>query len=361
MATDNVVLEHITQGWRLFFWLTDDFAIAKESEDERYRIEEIIPGGSRQTRIYFLYDKIQAKSLALKLCYDKRPQPEHAIISTIDRLAPGTVAKIHDIRSFNSGYNMILMDKGLPVKKVLENITMRQDGRVSIIVKELFCGMVKALGAVHNAGYYHKDVRLENFTVFCENGELIPRLIDFGLASARTERELIINNQEFIRPPEFVFLSRYTTSEDIAYEANHDIFALCLSLLMLLELAPSVSLTDELETELKRMYEQERYHSTVWPARDLLRLAPWYQCIRLVHYLGLPPKSLTYFHDSPMGRFLASKYRFSNLGYLHGQEIAEKLKHEPKLLDMLRQCLNWSKTKRVQNCEQLFELHLSHL
>jgi hypothetical protein len=62
-----------------------------------------------------------------------------------------------------------------------------------------------------------------------------------------------------------------------------------------------------------------------------------------------------------MGRFVARKYEFFNLDYLHEELLAEKLSDEPVLLALLKHCLEWDKTKRVQSCDQVFELYLDRL
>lgn len=356
-------LSEVTQDWRLFFWLTRDFHVAHNVESERYRIVEIVPGGNDESCVFFVYDKLRSQTLALKVCRDERKLTEDTIIYHLSCAAPNAVVKIYAVQAapLSSRYRLILMEKGISVKAALENSTLLTAGRLNPIVKRLFCQMAAAVRAVHALGYYHKDLRMENFTCFLEDGELVPRLIDFGLATTITDREWTVNNQEFIRPPEFIYLSSRTPVQQVIYQANHDIYALCMAFMDLLDLRPDFFLTRELQAHICGLYKAELDNCPTMAVRDLLCLAPWQQCIRLIFFFGIPPKNISMFHESPVGRFVARKYELFNLDYLHNGVLTEQLSGEPVLLEMFKHCLDWDNAKRVSSCEQLFELYLDRL
>jgi serine/threonine protein kinase len=356
-------LEKVTGTWRLFYWLTEDFKLATSVAAERYRIMEIVPGGSKNSCVYFLFDKIRERNLALKVCKDDRPLSEDAIIHRVSTAIPSAAVTVHCVTSEPAFpiYRYILMDKGQPMSMALENVPMLLDGYLNPTMKTLLCDMFKAVQAVHSLGYYHKDLRIANFTAFTENGKLVPKLIDFGLSAARDDHEWSINNQEHIRPPDFVFLDRFTPVERVYYEANHDIYALCMSFMELLGLQPIFFITPEVQQEIKTMLQAEFKHCKTLLVRELIGLYPWHQSIRLIFLFGIPPKSCAAFHESPVGQYLQQKYRYFSLNYLNGEVLAERLRHESVLLKMLKHCLDWDKCKRVQSCEQLFELYLNDL
>jgi serine/threonine protein kinase len=356
-------LEEITGTWRLFYWLTEDLKLATSVAAERYRIMEIVPGGSKHSCIYFLFDKVESRNLALKVCKDDRALSEDLIIHRVSSALPGAVVTVHCVANEPTFpiYRLILMDKGQPMKTALHSVSMLIDGYFNPTMKTLLCDMFKAVQAVHSLGYYHKDLRIENFTAFNENGKLVPKLIDFGLATAKGDHEWSINNQECIRPPEFVFLNRSTPAEAVFYEANHDIYALCMAFMELLGLQPNFFLSHEVQHEINIMLQEEFKHCQTLVVRELIGLHPWYQSIRLIFFFGIPPKSFLAFHESPVGRYLQQKYRFFNLNYLNGEVLAEQLRHESMFLKMMKHSLDWDKSKRVQSCEQLFELYLNDL
>jgi serine/threonine protein kinase len=68
---------------------------------------------------------------------------------------------------------------------------------------EIFQQCVQAIAAIHAAGIYHRDLKLENFMiVFDESGKPLIKLIDFGLSDINGQIRQICSGSTFWMAPE---------------------------------------------------------------------------------------------------------------------------------------------------------------
>lgn len=354
-------LDKVTKKWRLFYKLTADFVVTADDIEARYLITEIVRSRNEESAIYFLADLDTEHRLALKVFKDRRTLKEDNVIKDIASREPNAVIKVHRTYWVPEAprYRFILMDRGIPFRNFLLTLERTNDGAINPKLKEFIRGMASAVRAVHRQGYHHRDLRLDNFVICHENGQDIPKLIDFGLSLPSGCTGNSVNNQELVRPPEFVYLHRATPVEQVIYRDYHDIYALCLTFMELLQLGPVIYMPRNGEHELLKLYRAECDACRSEEVLDVLRLTPWYQAARLIFFCGIPPKSYRAFHDCPMGRYLSAKYRdFQELDYVHSEIMTKTLSKEPVFISMLRHALQWEPQARISDCNLLFELYL---
>lgn len=357
-------LEKVTRNWRLFYKLTADFCVTADDIEARYLIASVVRGDNSESSVYFLTDLDTNANLALKVFKDRRNLKEDVVMEDIFTREPSAVVKVHRIYWQPSlpRYRFILMERGIPLKNFITTLQKTNEGRINPLLKRLICAMATATWAVHRAGYHHRDLRLENFVIVREGDRDVPKLIDFGLALPVTFTDHSVNNVVHIRPPEFVYLHRTTPAEQVIYKNHHDIYALSLTFMELLDLRPNFYFPRNAELELRKLYKAEYYACRLDQVYDVLKLEPWPQAIRLIFYAGLPPKTYRPFHSCPMGKYLVQKYReFEQLDYLHSEALAGLLSQEPVFLAMLKHTLCWEPQDRVDDCGQLFGLYLDRL
>lgn len=56
-------------------------------------------------------------------------------------------------------------------------------------MRGVFLQMAKTMSWLHDRGYFHRDVSLENFLVVCEDDEVTIKMIDYGLMESRDDEE----------------------------------------------------------------------------------------------------------------------------------------------------------------------------
>ena len=357
-------LDKVTQNWRLFYKLTADFLVTADDIEACYLITQIIRSENPESCVYFLARLIDNRLLALKVFKDRRDLKEDTVITEIFEREPSAVVTLHQTfyRPELPRYRFILMDRGIPLKQFILTLPKIADGRIHPKIRELLRGMAAAARAVHRAGYHHRDLRAENFVVVNEEGQDLPKLIDFGLALPKSFTDHSINNYEWIRSPEFVYLNRDSPEEQVIYQDHHDVYALCLTFMDILELRPTFYFPRNCDTELVKFYKTESHYCESEQVFNNLKLKPWQQAVRLLFFAGIPPRTLRCFYDSPVGNYLVRRFRdFEQLDYLHSKILASTLVDEPVFLAMLQHALQWEPRDRVPNFDQLFDLYLDRL
>lgn len=347
----------VTRDWRLFNLLTSDFRLTEFREIATYMITNI-PHTSDITRVFIVECLKTGAKTVLKVC-ENINNNEKQIAEQGSKLIPNFVVKLYSIRKApeRPDYILMHMEYGTPLRSYLKSICTRKDGLCTLTARKLIHDMGCALQALHALNYHHRDVRIDNFVV-CSDGN--PKLIDFGLAMARGDRRSALNNQEFVRPPEFVYCDHLTPEKQIIYEDQHDIYAFGMTVLEMLGISADYNINYHHQTTLKELYSKEVQLCSSRRIAEILDLKPWYQSIRLVLLFGMPPVG-HYFYKCDVGRYLTKIYNWLGLPQFSGVNFETELSQEPILRQFIKQALHWDKSERVQSCKEMFEVYFDLL
>jgi serine/threonine-protein kinase len=157
----------------------------------RYRLESILAEGG-MGRIWQARDQMRGHSVAVKVAYEHKRQPEEVSRLLLEGKAAARLRHPGIVEVFDFG----ITDRREPfvVMELLEGEDLRtrirnEGGSMSAIdaVRTLL-PILDALGHAHSRGVIHLDVKPDNiFLAQSSDGCIEPKLIDFGLA--KTDRE----------------------------------------------------------------------------------------------------------------------------------------------------------------------------
>jgi serine/threonine protein kinase len=350
----------VTQEWRLFALLTAEFRLTTVNQSAEYMIVGI-PHTSDITRIFILEHILTQKRTVLKICKNINAHEMH-IARKFSAVFSQSIVKYHSIVQLCQPPRCIFMhmEYGIPLRSYLKPIETLKNGLTTPHVRKIIHDMGCALQGIHALGYHHRDVRVENFIIVTENGNPMPKLIDLGLSMPRGDNRSAINNQEFVRPPEFVYCSATTAKAQLVYEDQHDIFAFGMTILSMLGISPDHAINYKHEYALKSIYEAEVHQCASRQLSEILNLKPWYQSVRLIFVLGMPPED-HYFYNCAIGKYLKRIYDWNGPTKFRGVDFETELSQEPVLRQFLKQALHWNKSERVQSCKEMFEVHFDLL
>jgi serine/threonine-protein kinase len=159
----------------------------------RYRIERVLGAGG-MGRVYGAYDSVLRRRVALKVL--------HALES--DDTAPGALLRearaaaafthpnavaIYDVGE-HEGTPFIAMEllEGRSLRAFVGDVTVSTERKVRWLI-----GVAKALGAAHDAGLVHRDVKPGNVLVGADD---VVKVLDFGIAKRKTTGEDATNEPE---------------------------------------------------------------------------------------------------------------------------------------------------------------------
>jgi len=127
------------------------------------------------------------------------------------------IAQVYDAGTADSGRPFFVMEyvKGTPITEFCDRHTLSIEQRL-----RLFQQVCQAVHHAHQKGIIHRDIKPSNILVTSENDQVIPKIIDFGVAKAvvqpLTERTLITEESQLLGTPE------YMSPEQVEF-ANEDI------------------------------------------------------------------------------------------------------------------------------------------
>jgi len=127
------------------------------------------------------------------------------------------IAQVYDAGTAESGRPYFVMEyvKGTPITEFCDRHTLSIEQRL-----RLFQQVCQAVHHAHQKGIIHRDIKPSNILVTSENDQVIPKIIDFGVAKAvvqpLTERTLITEESQLLGTPE------YMSPEQVEF-ANEDI------------------------------------------------------------------------------------------------------------------------------------------
>ena len=144
------------------------------------------------------------------------------------------IAQVHDAGTSDSGRPYFVMEyvKGVPITEFCDRHALSIEERLRLF--QQVCG---ALQHAHQKGIIHRDIKPSNIIVTNENDQVIPKIIDFGVAKAvtqpLTERTLITEDNQLLGTPEYMSPEQADMAgEDI--DTRTDIYSLGVLLYVLL-------------------------------------------------------------------------------------------------------------------------------
>lgn len=97
------------------------------------------------------------------------------------RLRHPAIVEIHDFGTLPDGTHYLVMER-LRGETLLAYVDRRGGRLPAREAVELVMRLLDGLAAVHAAGVVHRDVKPENILIEPVDGELVPKLVDFGIA-----------------------------------------------------------------------------------------------------------------------------------------------------------------------------------
>jgi len=136
------------------------------------------------------------------------------------------IAQVHDAGTADSGRPYFAMEyvKGSMITEFCDRHTLTVKERLRLF--QQVCG---ALQHAHQKGIIHRDIKPSNILVSSENDQVIPKIIDFGVAKAisqpLTERTLVTEESQLLGTPEYMSPEQVEiANEDI--DTRSDIYSL---------------------------------------------------------------------------------------------------------------------------------------
>ena len=136
------------------------------------------------------------------------------------------IAQIHDADTADSGRPYFVMEyvKGMPITEFCDRHSLSIEERL-----RLFQQVCQAVHHAHQKGIIHRDIKPSNILVSSENDQIIPKIMDFGVAKALsqplTERTLITEESQLLGTPEYMSPEQVElANEDI--DTRSDIYSL---------------------------------------------------------------------------------------------------------------------------------------
>jgi tetratricopeptide (TPR) repeat protein len=144
------------------------------------------------------------------------------------------IAHIHDAGTTETGRPYFVMEnvKGLPITEYCDQHKLTIEERL-----KLFLQICHAVHHAHQKGIIHRDIKPSNILVSLQEDQVLPKIIDFGVAKAiaqsLTERTLATEDSQLLGTPEYMSPEQADmANEDI--DTRSDIYSLGVLLYVLL-------------------------------------------------------------------------------------------------------------------------------
>lgn len=124
---------------------------------------------------------------------------------TLARMEHPHVARVYDAGMAPSGRPYFVMEyvKGIPITEHCDKYRLTIEQRL-----RLFLHICEAIQHAHQKGIIHRDIKPSNILVLIQDQEMIPKVIDFGVARAisqpLTERTVYTEQGQIIGTPEYM-------------------------------------------------------------------------------------------------------------------------------------------------------------
>jgi len=176
-------------------------------------------------------------------------------------LSHPNVASVFDAGTSAQGHPYFVMEyvPGVPICDYCDQHRLTTRARL-----ELFMPVCRAVQHAHQKGIIHRDLKPSNILVALEEGQPVPKVIDFGIAKAT--RQPLMERATVTQPGQLIGTPEYMSPEQAAtggadVDTRSDIYALGVILYELLTgalpLAPEALHTGGLEELIRAIREQE--------------------------------------------------------------------------------------------------------
>ena len=136
------------------------------------------------------------------------------------------IAQVYDAGTAENGRPYFVMEyvKGIPITEYCDRHKLTIEERL-----KLFLLVCDAIQHAHQKGIIHRDIKPSNIQVSIQGEQVVPKVIDFGVAKAisqpLTERTLVTELGQFVGTPEYMSPEQAEmTGEDI--DTRSDIYSL---------------------------------------------------------------------------------------------------------------------------------------
>ena len=176
------------------------------------------------------------------------------------------IARVLDAGSTESGRPYFVMDhvSGIPITEYCDDHRLDTESRL-----RLFLPVCKAIEHAHQKGIIHRDIKPSNVLVEVQDGEPIPKVIDFGVSKATsqrlTERTIFTQRGVLIGTPGYMSPEQAEMTP-LDVDTRTDIYSLGVLLYEVLVGAAPFDPTELLEAgfdEMRRIIREEKPQSLV--------------------------------------------------------------------------------------------------
>jgi len=153
----------------------------------------------------------------------RRFEAERQALALLDH---PNVAHVYDAGTTEAGRPYFAMEyvKGVPITEHCDRQKLTIEERLKLFVK-----VCEAIQHAHQKGIIHRDIKPSNIQVCIQGEQVVPKVIDFGVAKALsqplTERTLVTEQGQLIGTPEYISPEQAEmTNQDI--DTRADIYSL---------------------------------------------------------------------------------------------------------------------------------------
>jgi eukaryotic-like serine/threonine-protein kinase len=184
------------------------------------------------------------------------------------------IARVFDGGTTDHGRPFFVMElvRGVPITEFCDAQRLTTRERL-----ELFIPVCEAVQHAHQKGVIHRDLKPANILVSEEDGRLVPKVIDFGVAKAMeeplTEKTLFTHLHQFLGTPAYMSPEQAGRG-GVDIDTRSDVYALGILLYELLTGRPPFSMDDVAKAGLDEILHAIREKETSKPSTKLNAFAP---------------------------------------------------------------------------------------
>lgn len=193
---------------------------------ERYALVRRLGVGG-MGEVYLARHKLLGIDRALKVLRGALPADAHPVerllrearaLAAVDHT---NVVRVHDIET--AGGEVALAMEYVEGETLLSHIRRLgplSPGAVSDLLEDIAAG----LDAIHNAGILHRDLKPSNVLLGrASNGEVVPRIVDFGIARSESDEEQLTAPRQILGTPAYMSPEQ---AAGLPVDARSDVFSL---------------------------------------------------------------------------------------------------------------------------------------
>jgi serine/threonine protein kinase/tetratricopeptide (TPR) repeat protein len=200
------------------------------------------------------------------------------------------IARVFDAGATDTGRPYFVMElvKGVPVTQYCDENKLSPRQRL-----ELFIPICQAVQHAHQKGVIHRDIKPSNVLVTIHDGKPVPKVIDFGIAKAisqrLTEKTIFTEFRQMIGTPEYMSPEQAEIS-GLDIDTRTDVYSLGV---LLYELLTGLTPFDSRELRSRAYAEMQRVIREVEPPAPSTRVSTNENLPSIAAQRGIEPRKLT--------------------------------------------------------------------